>query len=135
MPPEDPPANPPPAQGFPREQAASTSARARKLPGECSTRAPVAQLGHGQAELEAGTPAVETKGRLALANVNSFRMAADVTRQLFDLIGANVIFQGSTLERLARDALTLNQHMIIAQPAVETYGAMMLGYEHPSPLY
>ena len=87
------------------------------------------------AELEAGTPKVETKGRLALANVNAFRMAADVTRQLFDLIGANVIFQGSILERLARDALTLNQHMIIAQPAVETYGAMMLGYEHPSPLY
>ena len=87
------------------------------------------------AELERGTPAVETKGRLALANVNSFRMAAEVTRQLFDLIGANVIFQGSVLERLARDALTLNQHMIVAQPAVETYGAMMLGYEHPSPLY
>jgi len=86
-------------------------------------------------ELEAGTPAVETKGRLALANVNAFRMAADVTRQLFHLIGANVIFQGSVLERLARDALTLNQHMIVAQPAVETYGAMMLGYEHPSPLY
>jgi alkylation response protein AidB-like acyl-CoA dehydrogenase len=87
------------------------------------------------AELEAGMPTVETKGRLALANVNSFRMAAEVTRQLFDLIGANVIFQGSVLERLARDALTLNQHMIVAQPAVETYGAMMLGYEHPSPLY
>jgi alkylation response protein AidB-like acyl-CoA dehydrogenase len=87
------------------------------------------------AELEAGTPATETKGRLALANVNSFRMAAEVTRQLFDLIGANVIFQGATLERLTRDALTLNQHMIIAQPAVETYGGMMLGQEHPSPLY
>jgi alkylation response protein AidB-like acyl-CoA dehydrogenase len=87
------------------------------------------------AELEAGTPAVETKGRLALANVNCFRMAAEVTRQLFDLIGANVIFDGSPLERLARDALTLNQHMIVAQPAVETYGAMMLGREHPSPLY
>jgi alkylation response protein AidB-like acyl-CoA dehydrogenase len=87
------------------------------------------------AELERGTPAVETKGRLALANVNAFRMAADVTRQLFDLIGANVIFQGSPLERLARDALTLNQHMIIARPALATYGAMMLGEEHPSPLY
>ncbi|MBT2133402.1 hypothetical protein KK137_03550 [Croceibacterium sp. LX-88] len=87
------------------------------------------------AELVTGSPKVETKGRLALANVNSFRMAADVTRQSFDLIGANVIFQGSVLERLARDALTLNQHMIIAQPAVETYGAMMLGREHPSPLY
>jgi len=87
------------------------------------------------AELEAGTPRVETKGRLALANVNSFRMAAEVTRQLFDLLGANVIFDGSPLERLARDALTLNQHMIIAAPAVETYGAMMLGKEHPSPLY
>lgn len=86
-------------------------------------------------ELEAGTPAVETKGRLALANVNSFRMAADVTRRLFDLIGANAIFQGSVLERLVRDALTLNQHMIVAQPALETYGAMMLGREHPSPLY
>jgi indole-3-acetate monooxygenase len=87
------------------------------------------------AELERGKPAVETKGRLALANVNAFRMAAEVTRQLFDLIGANVIFQGSVLERLARDALTLNQHMIVAQPAVETYGAMMLGQAHPSPLY
>ena len=86
-------------------------------------------------ELEAGTPAVETKGRLALANANSFRMAADVTRRLFDLIGANAIFQGSVLERLVRDALTLNQHMIVAQPALETYGAMMLGCEHPSPLY
>ena len=86
-------------------------------------------------ELEWDMPKVDTKGSLALANVNAFRMAADVTRQLFDLIGANVIFQGSVLERLARDALTLNQHMIIAQPAVETYGAMMLGYEHPSPLY
>ena len=87
------------------------------------------------AELEQGTPAVDTKGRLALANVNAFRMAADVTRQLFDLIGANVIFEGSPLERLARDALTLNQHMIIARPALASYGAMMLGQKHPSPLY
>lgn len=87
------------------------------------------------AELERGTPAVETKGRLALANVNSFRMAAEVTRELFDLIGANAVFHGAPLERLARDALTLNQHMIIARPALETYGAMMLGKEHPSPLY
>lgn len=87
------------------------------------------------AELERGVPAVETKGRLALANVNSFRMAAEVTRALFDMIRANVIFEGMPLERLARDALTLNQHMIIARPAVATYGAMMLGEEHPSPLY
>ena len=87
------------------------------------------------AELEQGPPTVETKGRLALANVNSFRMAAEVTRQLFDLIGANVIFEGTALERLTRDALTLNQHMIIARPALATYGAMMLGEEHPSPLY
>ena len=87
------------------------------------------------AELEAGTPAVETKGRLALANVNSFRMAAEVTRKLFDLAGAHAVFEGHPLERLARDALTLNQHMIIARPAFATYGAMMLGEEHPSPLY
>jgi alkylation response protein AidB-like acyl-CoA dehydrogenase len=87
------------------------------------------------AELEHGTPAVETKGRLALANVNCFRMAADVTRRLFDLIGANAVFEGQVLERLVRDALTLNQHMIIARPTLATYGAMMLGEEHPSPLY
>ena len=86
-------------------------------------------------ELEQGAPTVETKGRLALANVNTFRMAAEVTRQLFDLIGANVIFDGMPLERLTRDALTLNQHMIIARPALASYGAMMLGEEHPSPLY
>jgi alkylation response protein AidB-like acyl-CoA dehydrogenase len=86
-------------------------------------------------ELEAGTPAAETKGSLALANVNSFRMAAEVTRKLFDLAGAHAVFEGHPLERLARDALTLNQHMIIARPAFATYGAMMLGEEHPSPLY
>jgi alkylation response protein AidB-like acyl-CoA dehydrogenase len=87
------------------------------------------------AELERGTPAVETKGRLALANVNCFRMAAEVTRQLFDLIGANAVFEGQPLERLTRDAMTLKQHMIIARPALASYGAMMLGEEHPSPLY
>jgi len=86
-------------------------------------------------ELERGTPAVETKGRLGLANVNAFRMAVEVTRALFDLIGANAVFEGQPLERLARDALTLNQHMIIARPALASYGAMMLGEQHPSPLY
>ncbi|MGX7895660.1 acyl-CoA dehydrogenase family protein [Tsuneonella sp. HG222] len=86
-------------------------------------------------ELEWGMPKVETKGRLALANVNCFRMAADVTRRLVDLIGANAIFQDCPLERLARDALTLNQHMIVARPALASYGAMMLGEDHPSPLY
>jgi alkylation response protein AidB-like acyl-CoA dehydrogenase len=87
------------------------------------------------AELEQGPPALETKGRLALANVNACRMGADVTRQLFDLIGANVIFEGQVLERLTRDALTLSQHMIVSQAHLEHYGAMMLGTEHPSPLY
>jgi alkylation response protein AidB-like acyl-CoA dehydrogenase len=87
------------------------------------------------AELEAGDPAVETKGRLALANVNACRMAADVTRALFDLVGAHAIFEGQPLERLTRDAQTLKQHMIVSLPAIEHYGAMMLGTEHPSPLY
>ncbi len=86
-------------------------------------------------ELEWGIPRVETKGRLALANVNCFRMAADVTRRLVDLIGANAVFEACPLERLCRDALTLNQHMIVARPALASYGAMMLGEEHPSPLY
>lgn len=87
------------------------------------------------AELENGTPDVETKGRLALANVESFRMAVEVTRRLFDLMGANAVFEGQVLERCTRDALTLNQHMIVAGPAFATYGGMMLGHEHPSPLY
>jgi alkylation response protein AidB-like acyl-CoA dehydrogenase len=123
----------------PRPQAESVQAREAIARAETQWGAAHAFLYRAAAEfwaeLEADGPAVETKGRLALANVNCFRMAVDVTRQLFDLIGANVIFDGSILERLARDALTLNQHMIIAQPAVETYGAMMLGREHPSPLY
>ena len=86
-------------------------------------------------ELEAGTPDLATKGRLALANVECFRMAADVTRMLFDLVGANAVFEGQVLERCTRDALTLNQHMIVSDAARATYGAMMLGHEHPSPLY
>lgn len=87
------------------------------------------------AELEAGKPSLETRGRLALANVNACRMAADVTRQLFDILGAHAIFKGNAIERLTRDAQTLKQHMIVSLPHVEHYGAMMLGTEHPSPLY
>ena len=126
--------------GKPRQEMADT-AQAREAIARVETAWGAAQaflyraVDEFWAELEAGTPAVETKGRLALANVNCFRMAVEVTRQLFDLLGANVIFDGSPLERLARDALTLNQHMIVAGPAVETYGAMMLGRAHPSPLY
>ena len=87
------------------------------------------------AELDAGEASLETKGRLALANVNACRMAADVTRDLFDLVGAHAIFEGQPLERLIRDAQTVKQHMIVSLPAIESYGAMMLGTEHPSPLY
>lgn len=113
----------------------------REVIGECETLHGAARAflyaaaNEFWAGLEAGTPAVEVKGRLALANVNSFRMAAEVTRKLFDMMGAHAVFEGNPLERLARDALTLNQHMIIARPAFATYGAMMLGEEHPSPLY
>lgn len=86
-------------------------------------------------ELENGTPATETKGRLALANVECFRMAVDVTRMLFDLMGANAVYEGQVLERCTRDAMTLNQHMIVSEAALASYGAMMLGHAHPSPLY
>ncbi|MGV3556329.1 MAG: acyl-CoA dehydrogenase family protein [Croceibacterium sp.] len=113
----------------------------REVVGECETLYGAARAFLYSAasefwtELEWDMPKVDTKGRLALANVNSFRMAAEVTRKLFDLAGAHAVFEGHPLERLARDALTLNQHMIIARPAFATYGAMMLGEEHPSPLY
>src|SRR5690606_21714566 len=126
--------------GFPPQPMAQTAA-AREAVAEVETAYGAARAFLYQsvdafwAELERGLPALETKGRLALANVNAFRMAAEVTRRLFDSIGANAIFQGTALERLTRDALTLNQHMIVARPAFETYGAMMLGQEHPSPLY
>ena len=113
----------------------------REVIGECETLYSAARAFLYSAanefwtELEWEMPKVETKGRLALANVNSFRMAAEVTRKLFDMTGAHAVFESNPLERLARDALTLNQHMIIARPAFATYGAMMLGEEHPSPLY
>ncbi|MBO9603183.1 MAG: acyl-CoA dehydrogenase family protein [Novosphingobium sp.] len=86
-------------------------------------------------ELERGAPSIETRGHLALSNVNACRMASEVTRMLFDLIGANAIFDGSVLERLTRDALTVNQHMIVSAAHLEFYGAMILGQPHPSPLY
>jgi alkylation response protein AidB-like acyl-CoA dehydrogenase len=126
--------------GFPPQPMAQTTL-AREVIGEVETAHGAARaflyrsVDEFWAELERGVPALETKGRLALANVNAFRMAAEVTRRLFDGTGANAIFEGTTLERLTRDALTLNQHMIVARPAFETYGAMMLGQEHPSPLY
>jgi hypothetical protein len=50
-------------------------------------------------------------------------------------MGANAVFEGQVLERCTRDALTLNQHMIVSEGALATYGGMMLGHEHPSPLY
>ena len=59
-------------------------------------------------ELERGTPTVETKGRLALANVNCFRMAAEVTRELFDRLGEINRSEGLSIlvvEQFARTVL------------------------------
>jgi len=79
-------------------------------------------------DLDAGRIPSEKNARdMELARIHAFRTARDVTRLLYDIIGAAAVYQAQLLERLMRDAATMNQHALFSDNIVEDHGASLLG--------
>lgn len=88
-----------------------------------------------QALNASGDAPPEVRANVLLAMINACRNACAVTRRVFDLVGTAAIHQSSVIGRLARDAMTANQHVTVSQASIEALGGVLLGAENPSPFF
>jgi alkylation response protein AidB-like acyl-CoA dehydrogenase len=66
---------------------------------------------------------------LILSRVEAFRMAQEVTTAMVRLVGTQAIYATSILDRLVRDAITINQHVAAGPVMVDAAGRLSLGLE------
>jgi hypothetical protein len=71
--------------------------------------------------------------RLALADVG--QKCTEAVNVLYQAGGGSSVYATSPLDRLLRDALTANQHMLHSPSVYEVAGGMLLGLEPNQPLY
>ena len=71
---------------------------------------------------------------LLLSRVQSFRVARSVALVMVQLAGTQAIFATSILDRLLRDAVTINQHVIAGTMMVEAAGQLKLGQQPEGPM-
>jgi alkylation response protein AidB-like acyl-CoA dehydrogenase len=85
--------------------------------------------------LTRGRPTREARVQMAMSRVNAFRMARDVAQLMCDVAGSPSIYSANPLDRLLRDALTMNQHIMAQDAMLEHLGAVTLGEAHPLPVF
>jgi alkylation response protein AidB-like acyl-CoA dehydrogenase len=79
------------------------------------------------ARWEAGEDATpRERADLALARVQAFRTAKQIALAMVQLAGTQAIYSTSILDRLVRDAITINQHIVVSPVFVESVGALLL---------
>jgi alkylation response protein AidB-like acyl-CoA dehydrogenase len=79
------------------------------------------------ARFEAGEElTAHERADLALSRVQSFRTAKQVAMSMVQVAGTQAIYQTSVLDRLVRDAITINQHIAASPILVETAGGILL---------
>jgi len=66
---------------------------------------------------------------IALSRVQAFRVARDVAQRMVSLAGTQAIYRTSVLDRLLRDAITINQHVVAGTMMSEGAGGLALGVE------
>jgi len=71
----------------------------------------------------------EQRVDLTLSRVQAFRVARDVAQRMVSLAGTQAIYRSSVLDRLLRDAITLNQHVVAGSMMSEGAGGLALGIE------
>ena len=82
------------------------------------------------AQLIAGAElSVDQRVDLILSRVEAFRMAQDVTAAMVRLVGTQAIYATSILDRLVRDAITINQHVAAGPVMLDAAGRLSLGLE------
>ena len=72
---------------------------------------------------------VDQRVDLILSRVEAFRMAQDVTAAMVRLVGTQAIYSTSILDRLVRDAITINQHVAAGPVMLDAAGRLALGLE------
>jgi len=71
---------------------------------------------------------------LALSRVQSFRTARQIAMSMVQVAGTQAIYRTSVLDRLLRDAITINQHVAASPTLVEAAGAILLDAPLEGPL-
>jgi alkylation response protein AidB-like acyl-CoA dehydrogenase len=76
-----------------------------------------------------GDASMKTRRDVGLARIHAHRIACEVTQLAFDTAGPAAVYASSPLDRLLRDAVTINQHLLFNDGVLEELGAMALGDE------
>ncbi len=79
---------------------------------------------------EAGELSDQIRADVWLSRLNAFQVARNVTRLLYDAVGADAVFTRlSSLDRAVRDSETMCQHWVAQKAGLESIGGMILGVE------
>jgi alkylation response protein AidB-like acyl-CoA dehydrogenase len=82
------------------------------------------------AQLTSGvTLSTDQRVDLILSRVEAFRMAKEVTAAMVRVVGTQAIYATSILDRLVRDAITINQHVAAGPVMLDAAGRLSLGLE------
>ena len=88
-----------------------------------------------RARLCAGEPLSDQERiDLLLSRVQSYRVARDVALAMVQLAGTQAIYATSVLDRLLRDAVTINQHVVVGPMMMEVAGQLKLGQQPTGPI-
>ncbi|HET8696197.1 MAG TPA: acyl-CoA dehydrogenase family protein [Gammaproteobacteria bacterium] len=76
-----------------------------------------------------GAGSAKTRRDVGLARIHAHRTAIEIVQLAFDTAGPAAVYASSPLDRLLRDAVTINQHLLFNDGVLEELGAMALGDE------
>ncbi len=79
-----------------------------------------------------GEASMKARRDVGLSRIHAHRMASEVARLMFETAGPAAVYASSPLDRLLRDAVTINQHLLFNDGVLEDLGAMILGDEVPT---
>ena len=82
--------------------------------------------------VEQGAGSIEARRNVGLARIHAHRVACEVAQLAFDTAGPAAVYASSPLDRLLRDAVTINQHLLFNDGVLEELGAMALGDDVPT---
>jgi len=78
-------------------------------------------------EVERGDVSMRARRDVGLARIHAHRVACEVVQLMFDTAGPAAVYASSPLDRLLRDAVTINQHLLFNDGVLEQLGQMALG--------
>jgi alkylation response protein AidB-like acyl-CoA dehydrogenase len=83
-------------------------------------------------DAERGRVSDENRRPMALSLSHAFRSARWIAQSMYDLVGPTAVFATKTpLDRLLRDAITMSQHLLLADSFLEIVGGTMVGDASP----